>query len=290
MKLRQILLNLVGNAVKFTQQGFVEIGVRSEELNEIESRVNLQIYVKDTGKGISEDKQEAIFREFEQEDYSISDEFGGTGLGLAISNRLAKLMNGSIEVQSEKDGGSTFTLSIPDVSIATMLEEAQEDSDEDYDVALKKGTILIVDDIMLNRSLVIEFLKEYPIEVLEAQNGVEAVDIASKEDLDLIFMDIKMAQMDGIEAMSQIKQQKKSLPIVALTASAFDYHDEVKGKDWFDGYLRKPVNRSQILQELAKYVGLREGEDITQSFKKNREKPEKSSGQTISKEEKKETA
>jgi PAS domain S-box-containing protein len=286
-KLRQILLNLVGNAVKFTQQGYIKIGVRSEEIDKIESRVNLEIYVKDTGMGIPEDKQDAIFREFEQEDYSISDKFGGTGLGLAICSRLARLMNGSIKVQSEKDKGSTFTLVLPDISIATMLEEAQDEPDEDYDIALNNGKILVVDDIQLNRSLVVEFLKEYPIQVLEAKNGIEAVDIASKEDLDLIFMDIKMAQLDGVEAMSQIKQQKKSPPIVALTASEFEYHNDLKGKDWFDGYLRKPVNRSQILHELVKYVGVEEGEKGKLSSKKDGKKSKNTSGQTISESKKK---
>lgn len=286
MKLRQILLNLVGNAVKFTQEGSIEIGVRSEELNKVESRVNLEIYVKDTGTGISEDKQEAIFREFEQEDYSISDKFGGTGLGLAISSRLARLMDGSIKVHSEKDKGSIFTLVVPDVSIATMLEESEEKTDEEYEIALNEGKILVVDDIQLNRSLVIEFLREYPIQVLEAKDGIEAVEIASDEDLDLVFMDIKMAQLDGIEAMSQIKQQKKTLPIVALTASAFDFHNEVKGKDWFDGYLRKPVNRSQILQELAKYVGVQEGKEGTLSSKKDGIMPGETTDETITEQEK----
>ncbi len=255
MKLRQILLNLIGNAVKFTREGYVEIGIRAKNFVEKESRVHLDFYVSDTGRGIPENKQKEIFQEFEQEDYSISDEYGGTGLGLAISSRLAHLMGGSITVDSEEGEGSTFTLHLPDVTISTMFEEAQEKPDGAGKVTLKKGKILIVDDIRLNRELIVEFLKPYPIQVLEAESGKEAVQIASEEDLDLVFMDIKMAQMDGVQSMYEIKKQKGSLPVVALTASAFNAHDVQVEEGEFDGYLRKPVNRSQIIAELSKYIG-----------------------------------
>lgn len=266
MKLRQILVNLVGNAIKFTQEGFIEIGVKIDEFDNLESEVDLQIYVKDTGIGISEAKQEAIFHDFEQEDHTISEKYGGTGLGLAISNRLSQLMNGSIQVQSKQNNGSTFTLYLQSVSISTMQEELQEEKRIDFDIAFNHGKILIVDDIQMNRQLVMELLKGYPIEVLEAQSGSDAVRIASEEALDLIFMDIKMAYMDGFEAMQRIKEKKQNLPIVALTASGFDMNRKDKEKSWFDGYLRKPVNRKQILAELKKYVGLRRGQgDQTKS-------------------------
>ncbi|MDR8390441.1 PAS domain S-box protein [Aliifodinibius sp. S!AR15-10] len=265
LKLRQILVNLVGNALKFTQEGFVEVGVRSREIESIESQVNLEVYVKDTGKGITKERQQAIFSEFEQEDYSISDKFGGTGLGLAISLRLAHLMNGSINVESEPGKGSIFTLIIPNLAIASMNEEMENDVLIDYNIDLKKGRILIVDDIQLNRDLVKDFLREYPLDVLEASNGVEAVRLAEEQSLDLIFMDIKMAHMDGVEAMKQIKKKKKTLPIVALTASAFTTHNKELEGYGFDGYLRKPVSRSQILMQLARFVGTDENNSIEES-------------------------
>jgi two-component system sensor histidine kinase EvgS len=136
-----------------------------------------------------------------------------------------------------------------------MVEEAQEKPDGSSKVTLKKGKILIVDDIQLNRELIVEFLKQYPIEVLEAENGREAVRIATEEDLDLVFMDIKMANMNGIDAMRKIKNKMDSLPVVALTASAFEAHEVQVKEGAFDGYLRKPVNRSQIIAELSKYIG-----------------------------------
>ncbi|MDR8393148.1 PAS domain S-box protein [Aliifodinibius sp. S!AR15-10] len=255
MKLRQILVNLVGNAIKFTGEGYIEVGVRSEEIDEVESRVKLEVYVKDTGMGISQEKQQAIFSEFEQEDNSISDTYGGTGLGLAISSRLAHLMNGSIQVESERGKGSVFTLLLPDLTIASVNEESREDDLSDMDVTLKESRVLVVDDIELNRKLVVEFLKNQPLELLEASNGMEAVRVASEEPLDLVLMDIKMAKMDGVQAMKQIKETKQSLPIIALTASAFKAHEEELEGQGFDGYLRKPVSRAQILFELAKHIG-----------------------------------
>jgi len=271
MKLRQILINLMGNAMKFTGEGFIEIGVKSEEISETESHVNLEIYIKDTGIGISEERQGRIFREFEQEDYSTSDKYGGTGLGLSISYRLAQLMNGSVEVHSVQGKGSTFTLYLPDVPISTMLEETQDTTEKQYDIALNKGKILVVDDIQLNRRLIVEFLRGYPIQVIEAKNGFEAVRIAEEENLDLIFMDIKMPQMNGVDAMRQIKVNNKSLPIVALTASGFDMQHEKEKGLWFDGYLRKPVNRMHILEELERYIGLEKGQEDRSAIKMRRE-------------------
>jgi PAS domain S-box-containing protein len=266
MKLRQILVNLMGNAIKFTDEGFIELGVESEEISETESRVNLKIHVTDTGIGISNENQEKIFREFEQEDYATSDKYGGTGLGLSISNRLAQLMNGSIKVDSIQGKGSTFTVLLPDIPISTMLEETAENS-KDYNIALNQGKILVVDDIQLNRQLIIEFLRGYPIQVMEAKNGMEAVRMAGEEDFDLVFMDIKMPHMDGVEAMRQIKEKKKDLPIVALTASVFDVHQEKEENKWFDGYLRKPVDRIQILEELERYIGLEKGQEGRSAIK-----------------------
>lgn len=277
MKMRQILVNLVGNAIKFTKEGFIEVGVRSNEIHQTESRVNLEMYVKDTGIGISEEKQETIFREFEQEDYTTSDKYGGTGLGLSISNRLAQLMNGSVTVQSKQKKGSTFTLLLPDIPISTMLEES-EDGDESYNIAFNKGKIMVVDDIQLNRQLIAEFLKEYPIQVLEAQNGRDAVRIAGEEELDLIFMDIKMGHMNGVETMKRIKKEKKDLPIVALTASAFDVHSEGVEDTWFDGYLRKPVDRKQIIAELERYIGFKKGQEERTFLKESEDTKSENNG------------
>lgn len=289
MKLRQILINLMGNAIKFTEEGFIEIGITSEEISKTESHVNLEIHIKDTGIGISKERQDRIFREFEQEDYSTSDKYGGTGLGLSISNRLAQLMNGSVKVESIQGSGSTFTLYLPDVPISTMLEESQNKAEKRFDVALNKGRILVVDDIKLNRQLIVEFLKGYPIQVLEAVNGIEAVNISSEEDLDLVFMDIKMPQMDGVEAMRHIKTKNKTLPIVALTASLFDVHQEKTSDLWFDGYLRKPVNRMLILEELERYIGLEKGQEERSAIK-NRMNAEKTTPDRLSKNDRNELA
>ncbi len=261
MKLRQVLVNLMGNAIKFTEEGFIEIGVKSEEISETQSHVNLELYVKDSGIGISQAKQETIFREFEQEDYSTSEKYGGTGLGLSISNRLTLLMDGSIDVDSKQGKGSTFTVYLPEVPISTMLEESKEEAKGGYNISLNKGKILVVDDILLNRQLIVEFLRGSSIEVIEANNGMDAVRLAREEELDLIFMDIKMPHMSGVEAMRLIKENNKDLPVIALTASIFDVHSEQQQDTWFDGYLRKPVDRVQILEELERYIGLEKGKE-----------------------------
>ncbi len=289
MKLRQILVNLMGNAIKFTEKGFIEIGIKSEAISETQSHVNLELYVRDTGIGISEAKQETIFREFEQEDYSTSDKYGGTGLGLSISNRLAQLMDGSIDVDSIQGKGSTFTVYFPEVPISTMLEDTKEKVGDRYNIALNKGKILVVDDIQLNRQLIVEFLKGYPIKVIEAKNGMDAVRIAREEDLDLIFMDIKMPSMSGVEAMRLIKENKKNLPVIALTASIFDVHSEQEKNIWFDGYLRKPVDRIQILEELERYIGLEKGKEH-QSVITGPERSKKITSPKFSEEEKKKLA
>jgi two-component system sensor histidine kinase EvgS len=127
MKLRQILVNLVGNAIKFTKEGFIEVGVRSEEIDEVESRVKLEVYVKDTGMGIPQEKQQAIFSEFEQEDYSISDTFGGTGLGLAIVKHIMEAHNEKFFIESTPKVGSTFSFTLPKVNRPSATTETEEE-------------------------------------------------------------------------------------------------------------------------------------------------------------------
>lgn len=259
VKLRQILLNLLGNAIKFTNEGHVEIELRTESLQDTASHVDLLIRIKDTGPGVSKDMQQAIFQEFQQQDESISGIYGGTGLGLSISQRLAELMGGIIDVESKPGEGSTFTLRIPRVDISSMMEEGDDHELTEGDWQLNEGRILIVDDVQVNRQLIREFLKEYPITVQEADNGMEAVDIALEQVPDLIIMDIKMPRLGGEETMVRIKEQHPDLPIIALTGSRFEFYTSETDEGYrFDDHLTKPVSRADLLAKISSYIGGRQ--------------------------------
>lgn len=251
IRVQQILLNLVGNAIKFTHEGSVTVNITVASSDQEVSSVDLAFEVIDTGIGISEDKISQIFEAFEQQDRTISNEYGGTGLGLAISEKLAEMMGGTISVQSEKGEGSTFSLEIPNVSIASVAAKEKVTTPSNF--KLNAATILVVDDIDVNRRLVIEFLKDQPLTFIEAGDGQKAVEMAD-ETVDLVLMDIKMPKLDGKQAMSQIKDTFAELPIIALTASGFSkYAGELK-KSGFAGYLRKPVSKDELLKELALHL------------------------------------
>lgn len=258
IRLRQILLNLVGNAIKFTKKGSVSIVLDSRPAKENDSMIDVSIQVKDTGIGISGERQQSIFEAFEQEDFTISEKFGGTGLGLTISKRLSEMLGGRITVESTEGEGSMFTVFLPDVSIASVMPATFPEGREFENVQFKESNILVVDDIEINRNLIIEFLKDQPLKFYQTGDGMEAVKIANEKSIDLILMDIKMPVMNGIQAMETIRETCPDIIIIALTASGFTGHaDEIK-QAGFDGYLRKPVSRQQLLKELALYLDYKE--------------------------------
>lgn len=255
-RFKEILINLTGNALKFTDAGYIKLTITIDNVYEHTSKVDVTFRVQDSGIGISHDQQERIFNIFEQSENQDTRKYGGTGLGLAISRKLAILMNGSLEVESEIGSGSTFILSLRDIDIASISEEEMEIEDIEVDystIEFENATVLLVDDVQENRDLVRENISDRGIVVLEACNGKEAVEIAKREKLDLIFMDIRMPVMDGYTATRLIKDFS-SVPIVALTASIME--EELKKLDErrFDSYLRKPVSRHELLSELMIYL------------------------------------
>ena len=257
IRFRQILFNLVGNAVKFTDNGFVKISVIREKVNPDSQTINLQIRVQDTGIGIPGEQIGKIFEAFEQQKNQNLNKYGGTGLGLTITSRLVKMMGGEIAVTSKHGEGSCFIVSLNDVEIGSLIEPDDKMNDIDVsDVIFEPAKILIADDISNNREVIISFLKKFDFEIFDAENGAEAVKIAGKVKPDLILMDLKMPRMDGYEATAILKSDSnlKSIPIIAFTASATKEEKEKILGAGFDHYLRKPISQKELTAELMRYL------------------------------------
>ncbi|PPC92353.1 MAG: histidine kinase [Methylobacter sp.] len=257
-RLRQVLLNLIGNAVKFTHQGHICVRARAGNENKIYSKVDLYIDVEDTGIGIPEDQQQRIFSDFEQMEGQNPHQYGGTGLGLAISKRLTKLMDGEISVVSTPNVGSTFTLHLMDVSISSIRFQPESDKTTPAtQIRFFPANVLVVDDVEDNRGLLRECFADTELTIIEAENGQDAIDKAKQNRIDLIFMDIRMPLIDGYLAAAEIKNFSNT-PIVALTASVMkDESERIKSTD-FDGYLRKPVLKNELLKELTRFLAYEE--------------------------------
>jgi PAS domain S-box-containing protein len=258
VRLRQVIFNLIGNAIKFTDEGFVKFSVSKLISEDDNSKIDLLIAVQDSGIGIPEDQLERIFDAFSQQSGQSNRKYGGTGLGLSISKRLVEMMGGEISVKSTVGKGSTFTFRLRNVAIgSTLVNIHQDEAAFSFDsIRFRPATILIVDDIESNRKLITENFANDDLKVIEAEDGEKAVLFAEKFKPDLILMDIRMPVMDGIEASRKLKNKNEtqSIPIVALTASFRSKEDEQVYSKLFDGYLGKPVARVNLYKELMKFL------------------------------------
>jgi two-component system sensor histidine kinase/response regulator len=277
-KLREILLNLVGNAVKFTDKGFVKISTKkTTSAYERADSINLMIMVEDSGIGINKNEQTEIFDSFRQQSGQSNRKYEGTGLGLSISKKLVEMMNGEIWVDSDIGKGSTFTISLTNIKIVPMAEVLYEFESANYlDYKFKSGNILVVDDNESNCCLLKELLIEAGFGVFIAENGHEAIIIAEKLLPDMIIMDIRMPVMDGIEASKKLKKNIKTdrIPIIALTASVITSEKEKVAAAGFDGYLAKPIQTEKLFNELSKYflAGEEDGEGVNKQELKTKGK------------------
>ena len=268
----QILLNLLNNAVKFTEEGGVELIVESGP--PVDGRLLLRFQVRDTGIGIPPEQQESIFEAFRQADGSITRRFGGTGLGLAISSRLAQLMGGSIQVESTPGHGATFTVEIQaGVCAQPVLETAPAFSVPSSPLApqppspppppKRKLRILLAEDNQVNRRLVELLMTRQGHEVVSVENGRKAVDLAEREHFDLILMDVQMPDMDGLEATRQIRALERAVgghrPILALTANAMRGDEEICLNAGMDGYIPKPFEAEKLLRAVDEAARLAAG-------------------------------
>lgn len=246
-RLRQILVNLVGNAVKFTSKGEITIRVACETRDPY----RLAIEVQDTGIGLSADEAKYVFDRFSQADASTTRAYGGTGLGLAISRTLAERMGGGITLRSERGKGSCFRVTVQLQPAERALNKPEPQSESDTAV-LDNSLILLAEDNRTNRLLIQRFLSDQLLELIEAENGREAVYLCREFAPDIVLMDVAMPEMDGITATREIRALDIPQPIiVALTANAFESDQEACLAAGMDLFLPKPVGKSELLQTLV---------------------------------------
>ena len=256
-RLRQILFNLVGNAIKFTEEGQITISANVKRKQDDAKFVDLSITVNDTGIGVNQEDQKIIFDSFTQQDGKSTRKYGGSGLGLTICHRLTTLLNGKISLNSEVNVGSTFNLLFKNVEIVPELELDNGIITFDHKtITFLNSKVLVVDDVEMNRKLLETNLTRRGVEVLSAENGLEAIKLAQKNHPDLIIMDIMMPVMDGVEAVKNLKQndQTKDIPVIALTAFLDDENRSKFLKLGFEACLHKPVNIKELYSELIKYL------------------------------------
>ncbi|MFY8326213.1 MHYT domain-containing protein [Pseudoalteromonas sp. ZZD1] len=249
-RIRQVLTNLIGNAIKFTEQGSIQVTVSTTQNN------HLFFEVQDSGIGIAPERIKAIFQPFEQADGTTTRRFGGTGLGTTISKQLVELMGGTISLVSEENKGSCFFFALP-------LEPGDENLINYFDglhTQLPALRILVVDDIEQNVELLRLLLSRDEHKVSTASNGFEALEIFEQQDFDVILMDIHMPECDGITATQKIREieqhrQLKNTPIIALTASVLQQDKLTAKKAGMNGFANKPVDINQLNQEISQVLG-----------------------------------
>jgi PAS domain S-box-containing protein len=247
-RIRQILSNLLGNAIKFTDEGYIELGYHLKGPNQI------LFYVKDTGIGIPSDKVDMIFERFGQVEDPKKADRKGTGLGLSISKKLAELLGGTLTVESELDKGSIFYLNLPvnkDISIITPAEKQPVSMSRDWSDKL----FLIAEDSILNYTYLEALFQKTKVKLLWAKDGKEAIEMCKEnKDIDIVLMDIKMPVINGLEAINKIKKFRKDLPIIVQTAYAMPEDREKSLEAGGDEHLTKPINAEELFATIQKFL------------------------------------
>ncbi|NOY62528.1 MAG: response regulator [Gammaproteobacteria bacterium] len=261
VRLRQILINLIGNAIKFTEQGGVTVDVSMPK--ECDGKITLLTKVTDTGIGIRPEVQDKLFQSFYQADSSTTRKYGGTGLGLAITRQLVELMGGAIEVISESGAGSIFQYSL----LVERSAGVAEHDESHLPVPLKRfsGVVLIVDDNVVNQKVTEGLVRKLGCKTKIVSNGVEALEAVAREHYDLILMDCQMPVMDGYQATREIRKREGEacrVPIVALTAHAFDDNYQHCLDAGMDGYTAKPLHINSLQDVMAQWLPVVGHEEI----------------------------
>ncbi len=257
-RLRQIMVNLLNNAVKFTEKGEIVLGANAKKIDS--NKYEIHITVKDTGIGIPKDRMDRLFKSFSQLDASTTRRYGGTGLGLTISKELCEMMGGKIWVESEEGKGSTFHFTIKVKAAQTHPADYMEDPSP----AIKDKNVLIVDDNAVNRKLVILLAKNWRMKPVAVESGREALDLLKTgKKFDLSILDMQMPEMDGIQLAREIKKMPigKSLPLIMLTSLGKRKEDLEAIDNYFSGYLLKPIKQSLLYNAITSIFDRRKTDD-----------------------------
>jgi signal transduction histidine kinase/CheY-like chemotaxis protein/HPt (histidine-containing phosphotransfer) domain-containing protein len=261
-RLRQILTNITGNAIKFTNHGYISITVTLIEENETHASLNFSII--DTGIGISKENQNKLFKSFSQTDSSITRKYGGTGLGLVISRQLIEMMDGNINVKSEKGKGTEFCFSLVfekcnDTEIASLAAISDDKSVVSDINVLKNINILLVDDVVANQKVAMRYLSKYGCHTHIASNGIEALEMLETGGYDIVLMDVQMPEMDGIEATKIIRASNNTkiqhdIPVIAMTAHAMKGDKERFIEIGMNDYVSKPFQEAELVSALQRNI------------------------------------
>lgn len=257
VRLKQIIINLINNALKFTHKGGVTLKISVADM--MPQRVRLKIEIIDTGIGIPKEKYDTIFEKFSQADASTTRKYGGTGLGLSISKQLIEMMGGDLHLKSELNKGSNFFFEIElEQASETMIEQLIEEEKEQEQLLhnakiSEKLRILIAEDNTTNQKYVVSLLKIYNLSPTVVNNGEEAIAELEKNTYDVVFMDMHMPEMNGIEATKHIRNSQteyKDIPIIALTAAAFKEDEDKLREAGMNDFITKPINEKKLLYAL----------------------------------------
>jgi len=252
-RIRQVLLNVLGNAVKYTKKGFISFSVNGEIK---EDTVLLTIEVTDSGMGIKPKDLKKLFDEFVRMDMESKKGIEGTGLGLAIAKNLIKMMNGDISVQSEYGKGSIFTVKLPQKISVNELFDSLKTDNMTIKFNAPNARVLVVDDIDANLKVVKGLMQPYKMQVDLCTSGAEAIEMVKANNYDLVFMDHMMPDMDGVEAIRIIREKYANLPIIALTANAVSGVKEMFLENGFNDFISKPIDTVELNAVLEKYLYL----------------------------------
>lgn len=255
LRLKQILINVISNAIKFTQQGAVTLSLDYDEASN-----DLSFKVIDTGVGMTPEQRENLFDAYGQADISTARQYGGTGLGLYLSKNLAQQLGGGIHVDSQEGVGTVFTINISAGETSELVTLQEQDLNKAVFSSVEKldeklsGRVLLADDVVENQKLIVHYVKGMGADIDVASNGLEAVDMALKNEYDLILMDIRMPVLDGIGAVRQLREKGSNVPIISLSANNMSEDVSRYMDAGFNGAATKPIVRKAFKELLAQYL------------------------------------
>ena len=253
LRFKQIMANLISNAVKFSQEGSVQIGISLIEA--CDSHCVLHCWVKDNGIGISKENQAKLFTPFTQAESSIARKYGGTGLGLNITNNLLKLMGSYLSVESELNEGTTFSFDITFAIASDVEHVASTDSSDKLPCTLAGKRVLLAEDNDINVEVIKALLEEFSLDLHHVSNGQEAINAVANNQFDLVLMDVQMPEVDGLSATRHIRQTlKMHTPIIALTANAMQHYIDECLAAGMNAHVGKPIDKAHLVDTLRRYL------------------------------------